>query len=203
MLPGISTRMRYPAEKVAEKRRQILDKASALFRQHGFTRVSVSDVMKASGLTHGAFYSHFKSKDELIDCSLEHASARNGEGLPAQESSAQTLIDYVQRYLSQAHREDLATGCLMAALGSELGRQQAGKAAFTSHVNAVLHSMEGALEARTRFAARRTSIKTLATMVGALTLARAVGDRDLSNEILDEMRSAMAASETGPEDLLS
>lgn len=193
--------MRYAAEKVAEKRRQILDKASGLFRQHGFTGVSVSDVMKASGLTHGAFYSHFKSKDELIDRSLEHASALNREGLSDEEVSARPLLEYVQRYLSQVHRDDRATGCLMAALGSELGRQQAGKTAFTSHVNSVLYSMEGALAACTHSNSRRTSIRTLVTMVGALTLARAVSDRDLSDEILDEMRSAMAASETGPDDL--
>lgn len=192
--------MRYAAEKVAEKRRQILDKASGLFRQHGFNRVSVSDVMKASGLTHGAFYSHFKSKDELIDRSLEHASARNREGFSTEEVSAQPLLEYVQRYLSQAHRDDPAAGCLMAALGSELGRQQAGKAAFTSHVKAVLYSMEGAFSACPQLDARCTSIKTLAAMVGALTLARAVSDRDLSDEILDEMRPAMAASETSSED---
>lgn len=192
---GFHTRMRYAAEIVAEKRRDILHKASGLFRQHGFTRVSVSDVMKSTGLTHGAFYSHFKSKDELIEHSLDHASSLNREGLPPEGLSAKALLDYLQKYLSNTHRDDRAAGCLMAALGSEVSRQQIGKAAFTAHVKAVLESIEGPIAASSYPSARSKSIEILATMVGALTLARAVSDPRLSDEILDEMRSALSASD--------
>ena len=198
---GIPTSMRYAAETVAEKRREILHKASALFREHGFTRVSVGEVMKSTGLTHGAFYSHFKSKDELIDHSLEHASALNKEGLQREGLSTQALLDYMQRYLSAEHRDDRAAGCLMAALGSEVGRQKNGKEAFTAHVTAVLKGMGRQSSASSESGGRRKSIYLLATMVGALTLSRAVSDPKLSNEILEEVRSHLCTSDAGSDDL--
>lgn len=184
----IERRMRYTPEHSALKRDQILLQASILFRRHGFMSVSVSDVMKAAGMTHGAFYNYFQSKDDLIESCLGYASKHSKAQIDSHEPAAQALSSYLQRYLSEEHRDDLGTGCFMAALGAEIGRQPVGKAALTEHLDSILSNLtplHGELEAQ---APRGESIRMVVNMVGALTLARAVSKQDLSDEILREAR---------------
>src|SRR3954468_6934445 len=100
--------MRVTREQMAEHRQQILSAAGKLFRANGFEAVTVADVMKAAGLTHGGFYGHFKSKDDLIAQALAHAlTADRGGG---------DVAALAERYLSPRHRDDLAGGCSTAGL---------------------------------------------------------------------------------------
>jgi TetR/AcrR family transcriptional regulator, transcriptional repressor for nem operon len=180
--------MRVSREKAAENRERIVETASRLFREHGFDRVGVDAIMHAVGLTHGGFYGHFKSKDDLAAAAVTCAMERGLE----MQSRYSNLEDLVSGYLSEQHRADRARGCAIAALGADLARQ--GKAirhGLTAHVREQLDLLTGMLKTGNTAARRHRAIETLAGMVGALTLARAVDDPVLSEEILVTMRNVL------------
>lgn len=180
--------MRYPAAETAEKHTRILEQAARLFRERGFPGVSVSEIMKATGLTHGAFYNHFESKDALIAESLAYASSKSLALLSADPQSPRTLSAYLQDYLSAEHRDAPGTGCLMAALGSEICREPVAQEGFTAHVKASLTRLATHFKGTAKRSARHDAIRVLSSMVGAVILARAVNDAALSDEILQEVR---------------
>ena len=107
--------MKVSREQVGENRRRILDEAGRLFRARGFEAVTVAEVMKAAGLTHGAFYGHFPSKDDLIAQTLGHVLGQAEVG-----DELQPFVDF---YLSPHHCDDLAGGCPTAGLGADAIRQ--------------------------------------------------------------------------------
>jgi TetR/AcrR family transcriptional regulator, transcriptional repressor for nem operon len=183
--------MRYPAEETAEKHARILEQASILFRERGFSGVSVSEVMKATGLTHGAFYNHFESKEDLILKSIEDASAKALEHMRENAASGEPVTQYVDRYLTEEHRDDRGNGCLMTALASEIAREPSVKPAFRRHVEGMITNLTEPLEKKRTRAARREAIRTLSSMVGAVILARAIDDPELSEEILLEVRESL------------
>lgn len=179
--------MRVTKAKVAEHRRSILESASRLFRQRGFKDVGVAEIMQASGLTHGAFYGHFRSKADLADAACREACI---EGIQGWLRSAD-LTAILDRYLTPAHRDDPARGCALSALGAEVSRQspdlqKSYAAGLNGFVDAIARHMDDAPpEAR-----RRQAVAVLSCMIGALTMARGVaeGDPALSVEILDSVR---------------
>ncbi|MGB3126797.1 MAG: TetR/AcrR family transcriptional regulator [Pseudomonas sp.] len=184
--------MRYPAEETAEKHRQILEQASALFRERGFSGVSVSEIMKATGLTHGTFYHHFDSKDALIAQSLGDASGKALASMEDAKASTELMQQYIQEYLTTAHRDNCGVGCLMSALGSEVAREPSVRPTFTRHVKAMIEIMAEPFKTAKKRNARRRAIHHMSTMVGAMILARAVDDPALSEEILREARTVLA-----------
>ncbi|HQT61892.1 TetR/AcrR family transcriptional regulator [Acidiphilium sp.] len=174
--------MRVSKEQVAENRKTILEAAGRLFRERGFEAVTVTDVMKAAGLTHGGFYGYFSSKDELI-----------GEALAVALCSTRALPDdlptFVKRYLSPAHRAEFARGCPVVALASETIRQPgAARAEMTAGLKRQIDAISHLVASATEEDRRRAAIGTWAAMVGAMTLARLTDDRTLSDEILHEVR---------------
>lgn len=181
--------MRYPPEETAEKHARILEQASILFRERGFSGVSVSEIMKATGLTHGAFYNHFESKEDLISKSIEDASAKALDVMKQGAAAGVPTTQYVSGYLTEQHRDDRGNGCLMAALASEIAREPVAQPAFTRHVEAMLKGFSEPLAKARKKNARRDAIQTLSGMVGAIILARAVDDPELSEEILREVRA--------------
>jgi len=181
--------MRYPAEETAQKHARILEQASQLFRERGFSGVSVSEIMKATGLTHGAFYNHFDSKDALINKSLEYASSIQTAGLTEAQQSPESMIEYVRYYLSDEHRDCPANGCLMAALGPEVSREPVARSVFTTHLKTTITRFAAHFPWSKKRSARRNAIRLLSTMVGAVMLARAVDDPEFSDEILREVRA--------------
>jgi TetR/AcrR family transcriptional regulator, transcriptional repressor for nem operon len=183
--------MRYPPEETAEKHARILEQASILFRERGFPGVSVSEIMKATGLTHGAFYNHFESKEDLISKSIEDASAKALDSMNESAASGETVPQYVGGYLTEQHRDDSGNGCLMAALASEIAREPSAQPAFTRHVEGMLKAFTGSLAKAKRKNARRDAIHALSSIVGAIMLARAVDSPELSEEILREVRAAL------------
>jgi TetR/AcrR family transcriptional repressor of nem operon len=185
--------MRYPAAETAEKHARILDAAAALFRKSGFSNVSVGEIMRATGLTHGPFYNHFASKEALMAQSIEHASAKALSDIDAATAIDGGMEKYLQGYLSIDHRDSPENGCLMAALGTEIGREAGARSAFTAHLVATIERFRKHLPWGSKKATRAEAIRTLASMVGALVLARAVDDDALSREILRDVRDGLRA----------
>jgi TetR/AcrR family transcriptional regulator, transcriptional repressor for nem operon len=179
--------MRVSREKAAENRERIVEAASRLFREKGFDGAGVDAIMHAAGLTHGGFYGHFGSKDDLAAEAVTRAFGRSAE----KQSRYATLSDLVSGYLSERHCADRANGCAIAALGADMARQSEGvRRGLTAYVRAQLDHFTRLLRNGTRASRRRRAIATLAGMVGALTLARALDDPALSKEILDAARDA-------------
>jgi TetR/AcrR family transcriptional regulator, transcriptional repressor for nem operon len=178
--------MRYPAAETAEKHSRILDAAARLFRERGFADVSVAEIMKATGLTHGPFYNHFRSKQALMAEAVAHASAQTVGRVEELEPSEAGKAAYVSAYLSKDHRDDPGTGCLVAALASEIGHEPSVKAALTAHLKTAIDKMAAHFPWGPKRDPRGDAIRLMASTVGALILARAVDDEDLSVEILRE-----------------
>jgi TetR/AcrR family transcriptional repressor of nem operon len=175
--------MNVSREQMAENRRRILDVASRLFRDKGFDAVSVAEVMKAAGLTHGGFYGHFNSKDDLIAQTLAHTLAADtvGEG---------DFSTYVGSYLSPRHRDNAAGGCPTASLAAAIRHQTpAARSAMTEGLRAQIARVDKALTKLDQADSRRTAIGSWAAMVGAVILARAIDDPELSDEVLEQTRA--------------
>lgn len=186
--------MRVSREQVAINRQQILEAASRLFRERGYEAVTVADVMSAAGLTHGGFYGYFKSKDDLVAQTLAHVFEQ-GEGGDAD------LARYAARYLSPAHRDNVAGGCPMAALGAETARQTPeARAAMAAGVERQIERFSAGMKTGDAAAARQAAIGGWAAMVGAVVLARLCDDPALSNEILKATRAWIGEREATARD---
>lgn len=176
--------MRYPVEETAAKHERIVKKASRLFRERGFENVSVADVMKAAGLTHGAFYAHFGSKEELQAAAVAYGQQVSLRRL--QRSKKKTRGTFDDRYLSPWHRDNPGDGCTMAALGPEVARSTPElKAAFERGLEDMLTAGGGN---------RNEEIFQMAAKIGGIVLARAVQDPRLSEEILRSVRQKLGGS---------
>jgi TetR/AcrR family transcriptional repressor of nem operon len=190
--------MRVSREQMAENRERILETAATLFRERGFDGVGVADVMKAVGLTHGGFYGHFSSKEDLAAQALGRAFVHSGHWLAeakAAEPQApmQAIVD---RYLSPSHRDDFGHGCPVAALGSDVARQgEASRRAATEGVRAAIKDFSVITPGTNADERRISAIAGYATLVGALVLARMVDDPALSDEILAAARAALRSAE--------
>jgi len=186
--------MRVSRKKAAENRDRIVETASRMFREGGFEGVGVDAIMKRAGLTHGGFYGHFGSKDDLAAEAVTRALERGVENL----GRYRDLRDLVAEYLSQRHYADRANGCAIAALGSDMVRQGEGVShGLTAHVRVQLDRFARLLKEGTAARRRKRAIATLAGMIGALTLARAVDDPELSKGILTAARDAFSAAQPG------
>jgi TetR/AcrR family transcriptional regulator, transcriptional repressor for nem operon len=188
--------MKVTREQAAQNRQRILDVAAQLFREHGFEGIGVADLMKEAGLTHGGFYGHFSSKDDLIaqasarelTRSLEHWSNFAGR------ASDDPLSAVAGTYLTRSHRDNPGTGCVLAALGPDVSRQgPAVRRAVTDYVRSVVDLLAKLVPGKSKAARRQKALSTYATLVGAMVLARAVDDRTLSQEILDASLASVKA----------
>lgn len=186
--------MKVTREQAAQNRERIVEAAAQLFRERGFEGIGVADLMKEAGLTHGGFYGHFSSKDDLIAEASALALARSlallsNVGEPA---SGDPLSAIAGAYLTSTHRDKPGTGCLLAAVGSDVSRQTpAVRRAVTDHIRSAVELLTKLVPRKSRAARRRKAISTYATLVGAMVLARAVNDRALSQEILDAGRASV------------
>lgn len=197
--------MRYSSNHKAETRQRIIGEAARRFRKDGIEGTGLVPLMKALGLTHGGFYAHFESKDALVQASLEAAAEQTLErwqasgagapaaGAPAANDPASTpLRAIIDWYLSPQHRDEPEEGCPLPTLAAELGlRGQPSTTADTM----VAHMTARLADSRLAAGAGHDGIVALAAMVGALTLARAVSDRDASDGILAAVRAALQPAE--------
>ncbi|MBT2541486.1 TetR family transcriptional regulator [Streptomyces sp. ISL-44] len=179
-----------------ENRQRVVEIASRLFREQG-THVSVADLMKAAGLTHGGFYKQFASKAALVDEATTHAfgelAGLHTAGLERhagqREAAQRELID---TYLSVGHRDNAADGCPAAGLAGDLGRAAGPQEAHRVYAAGV-RAFADALATEDQ-----EGITRLCTMLGALVLARATKDSPISEEILTTARAALTTASTGP-----
>jgi TetR/AcrR family transcriptional repressor of nem operon len=184
--------MRYPAAETAEKHARILEQAARLFRERGFTGVSVGEIMKETGLTHGPFYNHFASKEALMAESFLHAAGKSTTVMDAATPDAAGKAAYLAAYLDAAHRDAPGSGCPIAALTADVAREPGVRGPFTAHVRDMLGRFATRFPWSSRRTARREAIGALSAMVGAVALARAVDDPELSEEILRETLASLA-----------
>ena len=175
--------MKVSREQMAQNRRRILDAASRLFRARGFDAVSVAEVMKAAGLTHGGFYGHFNSKDDLVAQTLAHALTPDAGG-------GGDIGAYLDAYLSPRHRDNAGDGCPTAGLAADVRHQTAAaRLAMAEGVRSQFDRISQALPEMNPADRRRAAIGSWAAMVGAVILARAIDDPALSDEVLDQTRA--------------
>lgn len=186
--------MKVSREQMAENRQRILDAAGELFRAKGFEAVSVAEVMKAAGLTHGGFYGHFSSKDDLVAQTLSHVFCTTAEG-------AGGLDDFLKTYLSALHRDNPALGCPTAGLAADVRYQSpAARQAMADGVAAQIGRISGVLPNKDPAQTRQAAIGIWSAMVGAVILSRAVGEGTLSDEILQQTLDWIKGRDNPPED---
>jgi len=171
--------MRYEKGQKAATRQHIVAVAAAKFRAQGVESVGIAGVMAEAGLTHGGFYAHFASKEDLVRAALEVAF----DGSRLQATSG--LEALVRSYLRPAHRDNPAQGCVIAALVAEIARHpEETRAAFTVRLTGLLDKIAAQLPADAADS-QQTAIGILSVMLGSLQMSRAVTDRKLSQAILD------------------
>lgn len=157
---------------------RILDAASRAIRRAGHTGASVAEVMKEAGLTHGGFYAHFDSREKMVASAIAHAGSQSAQNLRQsmavlEKKGRSPFQALVESYLSPAHMAALETGCVVAALGSEMPRQtDEVRQAARERVNALVRLVESVLAADV---GSGLAEHVASTMVGALQLARALG----------------------------
>jgi TetR/AcrR family transcriptional regulator, transcriptional repressor for nem operon len=186
---------RYAPEHKDQVHRRIVSRAAVQLRQKGVRGVSVAELMQSAGLTHGGFYAHFASKEALIAEACSHVMAGTAERLSAAADGVEPLASraaLIEAYLSPAHRDDPGRGCVIPALGAELGREgPAIRQAFSAGLQQVFDIVAECTPASTPEQARQDALATVATLVGTLLLARAAADSTLATEILDAGRAAL------------
>jgi len=176
----------------AETRRRIVKTAAAEFRRKGINGAGVNDVMAAAGLTHGGFYRHFDSKDELVAaaCAAAIDSAEATNQCPALGKDGLEAI--LADYLSTDHRDNPSEGCVLAGLGSELARSDdktraAATAGFLKLVDAFAQQYRMKPQA-----AKARALVTASAIIGAITMSRIVTDPKLSAAILRQTKKHLA-----------
>lgn len=179
--------MRVTRAKAAENRSRILDIAGRRFREKGFDGIGVADLMSEAGLTHGGFYGHFASKEDLAaEASMATlaASAGRWERLAA-NAPDDPFRAIVESYVSARHRDNPAGGCSLAALGADVARHPGPvRRAFANGLRPLADILTKVAPGRSKAARRERALATMAGLVGAIVLARAVDDPALSDEIL-------------------
>jgi TetR/AcrR family transcriptional repressor of nem operon len=183
--------MRVSREKMQEHRERILDTAATLFRERGLDGVGVAGIMESVGLTHGGFYRHFSSKDDLA----AQACARAFEqALARLETRSGDLRRYTAQYLTERHRDQPGSGCPIACFAAEVANARGPvKAEFVDGLARYLDRLAERLP-------RRRAVTLVASLVGALLLARATATESpqLSAEILAAVRESLVAAGDAP-----
>ena len=178
--------MRVTRQQAAANREKVLEVAGTLFRERGFDGIGVADIMERAGLTHGGFYGQFASKEELAAEATARVLGKAGWQERLTGKANPSFADVVRAYLSPRHRDDPGTGCLMSAVGSDAARQpRAVRRAFTDGFCARIDGWLTLVPGRSHAARREKALATMASLVGALILSRAVDDPALSDEILE------------------
>ncbi|CAI8877803.1 TetR/AcrR family transcriptional regulator, transcriptional repressor for nem operon [Pseudomonas sp. IT-P253] len=177
--------MRYSQDHKAQTHQRIIKEASVRFRRDGIGATGLQPLMKSLGLTHGGFYSHFKSKDELVEKALQAAGDEVDSVCAELFAQERPLEAFINAYLSEWHQTSPHEGCPLPTMSSELGMR--GQPSPTSDVvlNARLRQIQGTLEGENT---EERSIFFMSALVGALLLSRSVENPELARQILDVTR---------------
>jgi TetR/AcrR family transcriptional repressor of nem operon len=198
--------MRYPPSHKLETRRRILDAASQAFRERGVAETGVDEIMRRSGLTHGGFYAHFRDKADLIAeaCAAGFEEALPNlariAALPTRAARARLLID---SYLSERHRDNRGSGCLIVAVAADMARLQGSaragySRAFLRHIERLADALKLSHSPEEN---RERVTNLMSSLVGALLFARAIDDSKTSSHMLRAARRRLRAEFCQPESL--
>ncbi|HEX2335087.1 MAG TPA: helix-turn-helix domain-containing protein [Hyphomicrobiaceae bacterium] len=181
--------MRVSKEQAAENRDRILRAAARLMRERGISGVGVDALTEAAGMTHGSLYSQIGSKERLVEEAVAYAIAAKGR----ESRKVPNNSYYLSKYLSAAHRDAPGSGCPLAALCCEMPRQgQAVRERFTAGLRGMMRRLsEGMSSEKTQRQREEKALATVASLVGAVVLARAVSDPKLSDGILRATKNAL------------
>lgn len=186
--------MRYSQDHKAQTHQRIIKEASVRFRRDGIGATGLQPLMKSLNLTHGGFYAHFRSKDELVEKALQEAAAQLDEHCKKLFSQQRPLDAFIDSYLSQWHQTSPHEGCPLPTMSSELGLRGQNSRTTDDVLNARLKQVEAALESPN---AREQGLVLMSTLVGALVLARSVESAELATRILDVVRGSLKAGFCG------
>jgi TetR/AcrR family transcriptional regulator, transcriptional repressor for nem operon len=193
--------MRYSKEHKFQTHAKIVKRASVKLREKGAHGIGVADLMKEAGLTHGGFYAHFDSRDALVIEAFAHAMDRSTEKwrkLSEEAPADKRLSKIVNTYLAPDHRDDPGHGCAVPALASEIARENVKtRRAFSARMEQMIDMLADQFNGMPRKAARKQAMAALATMMGALVMARVAGNGELSDEILKSGRDAVLGRTNG------
>jgi TetR/AcrR family transcriptional regulator, transcriptional repressor for nem operon len=177
--------MRYGEDQKQATRQRIVEAAGRRFKQDGIDGAGVAAVMSDAGLTNGAFYGHFSSKEDLVANVLADQLRAQRHSFDAQPSDRAGLEAFVRSYLSPQHRDQCADGCPSAALLDEIARRPAAtRQVFSDELMGVIDDIASRLDPTDVEVARTDALTLFGLMVGTLQLARALTDRDLSDQLL-------------------
>jgi TetR/AcrR family transcriptional repressor of nem operon len=177
--------MRYSKDHKQDTRQRILEAAGRRFKQDGIDGAGVAAVMTDAGLTNGAFYAHFASKEDLVANVLADQLRTQRHSFDAQPSDRRGLETFIRSYLSPQHRDQCPDGCPSAALLDEIIRRPAAtKQVFTDELMGVIDDIASRLGPTDAEAARTDALTLFGMMIGTLQLARALTDRDRSDQLL-------------------
>ena len=177
--------MRYGTDHKQATRQRILEAAGRRFKQDGIDGAGVAAVMSDAGLTNGAFYAHFRSKEDLVANVLADQLRAQRQSFDAQPPDRQGLEAFIHAYLSPQHRDQCADGCPSAALLDEIARRPvATKQVFTDELMGIIKDIASRLDPTDAEAARTDALTLFGLMLGTLQLARTLTDRDLADQLL-------------------
>src|SRR5206468_11347421 len=177
--------MRYGKDQKQATRRRILEAAGRRFKRDGIDGAGLATVMSDAGLTNGAFYAHFSSKEDLVANVLAEQLRAQRKSFDDQPSDRAGLEAFVRSYLSPEHRDQFADGCPSAALLDEIARRPTDtRDVFTDEMMGVVDDIASRLDPKNGEAARADALTVFGLMVGTLQLARALTHRDLSDQLL-------------------
>jgi AcrR family transcriptional regulator len=177
--------LRYAKDHKQATRKRILEAAGRRFKRDGIDGAGVAAVMADAGLTNGAFYAHFKSKEDLVANVLADQLRAQCQSLDALPPGKAGLEELVRLYLSPEHREQHADGCPSAALLDEVVRRpSATRKVFTSEAMSIMDEIASRLDPADVEGARPDALALYGLLIGTLQLARALADRELSDQVL-------------------
>jgi TetR/AcrR family transcriptional regulator, transcriptional repressor for nem operon len=183
---------------------RLVESAAHRFKELGVDGISLSDLMKDLKLTHGGFYKHFASRDELVTEALALALKQSGDSMRQRlfNGDKPDIAGFVDFYLDEAHRDGRATGCAVAALAGDAARKSAGvQAQFREQIESNLETLTSALgPSGPADESRAKALLVLSTLYGALMMARAVGDSPLSRELLATVRKRILDPVASPKE---
>jgi TetR/AcrR family transcriptional regulator, transcriptional repressor for nem operon len=177
--------MRYSKDHKQATRQRVLEAAGRRFKEDGIDGAGVAAVMSDAGLTNGAFYAHFASKEDLVANVLADQLRTQRQSFDAQPPDRGGLEAFIRSYLSPQHRDQCADGCPSAALLDEIARRSAAtKQVYTDELMGVIDDIASRLDPTAAETARTEALTLFGLMLGTLQLARTLTDRDLSDQLL-------------------
>ncbi|SEJ78775.1 MULTISPECIES: TetR/AcrR family transcriptional regulator [unclassified Pseudomonas] len=186
---------RSQAEKAAIHE-HIVDLAAARFREVGLNGIGVADLMKEAGRTGGGFYKHFESREKLVEEALQCAFDKRASALEkyTEPDSTLTMSDLVERYLSERHLNDPGSGCAFAALVNDVARSSDPvREMYAQGLEKEFATLASLSSAKQSAKKRAQAVMAMCTLVGAIGLARAVKDEDMTAEILNVGKTLLKA----------